>query len=62
MNQFSELETRGGKAGLPPICAECPWLEWREGQPGCVNYKTLLCRLAPAQVIEKYFEFKIFAK
>jgi len=62
MNKFSELESKGGKAQLPPICASCPWLEWHEGEQGCVNYKTLLCRLAPAYIIEKYFEFKIFGK
>lgn len=62
MNQFSETTVKTGTADLPPICAMCPWLEWREGEPRCINYKTLLCRLAPASVIERYFEFRVFSR
>jgi hypothetical protein len=62
MNQFSETGANHGKTDIPPICAECTWLEWCPGESRCINYKTLLCRLAPAYVIERYFEFKMFAR
>ncbi|MFZ5452349.1 MAG: hypothetical protein ACOZF2_10855 [Thermodesulfobacteriota bacterium] len=41
---------------LPPPCRACPWQELPEGSGDCRNFKKLLCRLAPAAILEEFFQ------
>ena len=51
--------SEGKESFLPPVCRFCPWHELdREDAGDCLNFKKLLCRLEPAAILEKFFNFR----
>ena len=50
--------SEGEEPSLPPVCRVCPWQELPEGTWDCLNFKKLLCRLEPAAILEKFFNFR----
>jgi hypothetical protein len=47
------------KESFPPVCRVCPWQELDRGDAGdCLNFKKLLCRLQPAAILERFYNFQ----
>ncbi len=42
---------------VPPACRVCPWHELPEESRDCLNFKKLLCRLEPAAILERFFNY-----
>jgi len=47
---------------LPPACRVCPWQEMPEESGDCLNFKKLLCRLEPAAILERFFNFGTYSQ